>query len=127
MKKPEIMAPAGSFEALNAAINSGCDSVYLGVQHLNMRSRAANNFTLDQLKEVAKLCKKANVKSYVTLNTLLYEHDMTLMRKIVDKAKSVGIDSVIVQDMAAMLYAREAGMKVQASTQLSISNFEIFP
>ncbi len=122
--KPEIMAPAGSWEALAAAVNAGCDSVYFGVQHLNMRSRAASNFKLDELAEVAEYCKKNNIKSYITLNTLLYEHDLTLMRKIIDAAKKTGIDSVIVQDVSAMLYANEIGMKVQASTQLSISNFE---
>lgn len=124
MKRPEIMAPAGSFEALSAAINSGCNSVYFGVQHLNMRSRAANNFKLTELEEVSKICSEAGVKSYITLNTLLYQHDMTLMKRIIDEAKRTGISAIIVQDVAAMLYAREVGMSVQASTQLSISNFE---
>lgn len=118
------MAPAGSFEALSAAINSGCNSVYFGVQHLNMRSRAANNFKLTELEEVSKICSEAGVKSYITLNTLLYQHDMTLMKRIIDEAKRTGISAIIVQDVAAMLYAREVGMSVQASTQLSISNFE---
>lgn len=122
--KSEIMAPAGSFESLAAAINAGCDSVYFGVQHLNMRSRAASNFKITELQEVADRCREAGIKSYVTMNTLLYEHDMTLMRKIIDEAKRADIDSIIIQDIAAMLYAREVGMKVQASTQLSISNFE---
>ncbi len=124
MKKPEIMAPAGSFEALQAAINAGCDSVYFGVQHLNMRARAANNFSLAELPEVAQRCQEANVKSYITLNTLLYQHDLSLMRSIIDAAKAAGISAVIIQDIAAMLYAREIGMTVQASTQLSISNYE---
>ena len=124
MKKPEIMAPAGSFESLSAAINAGCDSVYFGVQHLNMRSRAANNFKLSELAEVSSICKTAGIKSYVTLNTLLYQHDITLMKRIIDEAKKADINAVIVQDVAAMLYAREVGLSVQASTQLSISNFE---
>jgi putative protease len=124
MKKPEIMAPAGSFESLSAAINAGCDSVYFGVQHLNMRSRAANNFKLSELAEVSSICKDAGIKSYVTLNTLLYQHDITLMKRIIDEAKKAEINAVIVQDVAAMLYAREVGLSVQASTQLSISNFE---
>ncbi len=124
MKRPEIMAPAGSFEALSAAINAGCDSVYFGVQHLNMRSRAANNFKLTELAEVSEICHKAGIKSYITLNTLLYQHDLTLMKKIIDEAKTTGISAVIVQDVAAMLYAREVGVSVQASTQLSISNYE---
>lgn len=124
MKRPEIMAPAGSFESLQAAINAGCDSVYFGVQHLNMRARAANNFSLEDLPEVAAICKKASIKSYITLNTLLYQHDLTLMHKIIDAAKQSGITAVIVQDVAAMMYAREIGMQLQASTQLSISNYE---
>jgi putative protease len=122
MKRPEIMAPAGSFESLQAAIHAGCDSVYFGVQHLNMRARAANNFSLNDLPEVATICKKAQIKSYITLNTLLYQHDLTLMHKIVDAAKQSGITAVIIQDVAAMMYAREVGMPLQASTQLSISD-----
>ncbi len=124
MKRPEIMAPAGSFESLQSAINAGCDSVYFGVQHLNMRARAANNFSLDDLPEVAAICQKAKIKSYITLNTLLYQHDLTLMHKIIDAAKHSGITAVIVQDVAAMMYAHEIGMQLQASTQLSISNYE---
>lgn len=124
MKRPEIMAPAGSFESLHSAINAGCDSVYFGVQHLNMRARAANNFSLDDLPEVAALCKKAGIKSYITLNTLLYQHDLTLMQKIIDAAKQSGITAVIIQDVAAMMYATKVGMQLQASTQLSISNYE---
>lgn len=124
MKKPEIMAPAGSFEALAAAIHAGCDSVYFGVQHLNMRSRSANNFTLEDLPQVAQTCQQAKIKSYITLNTLLYQHDMALMRRIIDTAKASGISAVIIQDVAAMLYAQSVGMSLQASTQLSISNYE---
>ena len=122
--KPEIMAPVGSFESLAAAINAGCDSVYFGVTQLNMRARSSHNFTLEELQEVAEKCKEAGVRSYITLNTLLYPHDMTLMRSIIDTAKEAGIHSVIVQDMAAILYAQSVGLPVQASTQLSISNFE---
>lgn len=118
------MAPAGSFEALIAAINAGCDSVYFGVQHLNMRSRAANNFKLSELAEVSQICAKAGIRSYITLNTLLYQHDLALMKRIIDEAKKVNISAVIVQDMAAMLYAKEVSMPAQASTQLSISNYE---
>ncbi len=118
------MAPAGSFESLSAAINAGCDSVYFGVQHLNMRSRAANNFQISDLPEIASICKPKKVKTYLTLNTLLYEHDLQLMKKIIDGAHQAGLDAIIVQDVAAMLYAREVGLSVQASTQLSISNYE---
>lgn len=124
MKRPEIMAPAGSFESLQAAINAGCDSVYFGVQHLNMRARAANNFSLDDLPNIAEKCTAKKIKTYITLNTLLYQHDLVLMQKIIDAAKKAGISAVIVQDVAAMLYAREVEMSVQASTQLSISNYE---
>jgi len=118
------MAPVGSFESLAAAINAGCDSVYFGVEQLNMRARSSHNFSLEELKQVAETCQKAGVRSYITLNTLLYPHDMTLMRMIVDTAKTAGITSIIVQDMAAILYAQSVGMAIQASTQLSISNFE---
>ncbi len=118
------MAPAGSFESLSAAINAGCDSVYFGVEHLNMRSRAASNFAIREIAEVVQRCKEAGVKSYLTMNTLLYEHDLNLMHAIVDEAKKAGVDSVIIQDIAAMLYARQVGLSIQASTQLSISNVE---
>ena len=82
----EIMAPAGSFESLTAAINAGCNSVYFGVEQLNMRSRSSINFTTDDLKEIADQCKASNVKSYLTMNTVLYDHDIRLMKSIVDKA-----------------------------------------
>lgn len=118
------MAPVGSFEALTAAINAGCDSVYFGVEQLNMRARSSHNFSLEELRQVADRCREAGINSYITLNTLLYPHDMTLMRKIVDTAKEAGITSIIVQDMAAIQYAHSIGMAIQASTQLSISNFE---
>ncbi len=118
------MAPVGSFEALGAAIEAGCNSIYFGVAQLNMRTRAAHNFTLEELKEVADRCKVAGIRSYITLNVLLYEHDMLMMRTIVEAAKAAGIDAIIAQDIAAIQYACQIGMPVQASTQLSISNFE---
>jgi len=118
------MAPAGSFEALQAAINAGADSVFFGIQQLNMRARAAQKFTLEDLEEIAKRCKKAGVKTYITVNVLLYEHDLELMRTIIDTAKKAGIDAIIAQDIAAINHAREVGIPVHASTQLSISNFE---
>lgn len=122
--KPEVMAPAGTFAALTAAIHAGCDSVYFGVSQLNMRARASQNFTLDDVQVIARQCRDAGVRSYVTLNTLLYEHDMQLMRKIMDAAHAAQIDAVIVQDVAAMQYAADIGMPIHASTQLSISNYE---
>lgn len=123
-KRPEIMAPVGSFESLAAAINAGCDSIFFGVTQLNMRARSSHNFTLDELDEVANKCRLANVSAYVTMNTLLYEHDLNLMKKILDRARESRIDAVIIQDVAAMQYAREIGLSVHASTQLSISNYE---
>lgn len=122
--KPEIMAPVGSFPSLTAAINAGCDSIYLGVHQLNMRARSSHNFTVEELAEVAEITKKAGVKVYVTMNTLLYEHDLNLMKMILDAAKKHDFDAVIAQDIAAIQYATEIGLPVHASTQLSISNFE---
>lgn len=123
-KKVEIMAPAGSFASLSAAINAGCDSVYFGVEQLNMRARASYNFKLEELQKVSNIAKKAGIKTYIALNTLMYEHDMNLMKQIIDKAKEVGLSAVIVADMAAMQYATNISMPIQASTQLSISNSE---
>lgn len=123
-KKPEIMAPVGSYEALTAAIKAGADSVYFGVQQLNMRARSAANFTLDDLREIADTCNKAGVNSYLTVNTILYDHDLNLMRAIIDTAKKANVSAIIAQDMAAILYANKVGQTVHISTQLSISNFE---
>jgi len=124
MKKSEIMAPAGSFAAMAAAINAGCDSIYFGVEQLNMRGRASDNFKVSDLAKVAKVAKEAGIKTYIALNTILYEHDLTLMKKIIDAAKAAGITAVIAADIAALQYAREVGQQVHASTQLSISNFD---
>lgn len=123
MEKAEVMAPVGSFASLEAAINSGCDSIFFGVNQLNMRARSSHNFSIEEMQKVAEKCKKAKIKSYITLNTLLYEHDMSLMQKIISEAKNAGINAIIVQDMAAIQYASEIGMNIQASTQLSISNY----
>ena len=124
MDKPEIMAPAGSFASLAAAIKSGCGSVYFGVEQLNMRARASSNFKVEDLPGICKRAKEAKIRTYIALNTLLYEHDMDLMRSIIKTAKDSGIDAVIVADVAAMQYAHEIGMPIHASTQLSISNYE---
>lgn len=124
MQKPEVMAPVGSFASLTAAIKAGADSVFFGIEQLNMRARSSINFTIEDLREIAKICQKADVKTYITLNTLLYDHDLPLMRKIMDTAKEAGITAVIVQDVAAIQYASEIGMPIHASTQLSISNYE---
>ena len=95
-KRVEVMAPVGSFEALEAAITAGCDSIYFGIEQLNMRSRAASNFTREELPELAERCRAAGVRMYLTMNTLLYDHDMTLMRGILSLARDVGVSAVIV-------------------------------
>ncbi len=118
------MAPVGSFAALSAAIKAGADSVYFGVQQLNMRARSAANFTLEDLKEIADTCNKAEVRTYLTVNTVLYDHDLTLMRAIIDTAKEASVTAIIAQDMAAIQYANKVGITVHISTQLSISNYE---
>ena len=123
-KRIEVMAPVGSFEALEAAIGAGCDSIYFGVEQLNMRSRAASNFTREELPELAERCQSAGVRMYLTMNTLLYDHDMSLMRDILAQARDVSVSAVIVSDMAAIQVASELGVPVHCSTQLSISNYE---
>ncbi len=124
MSKVEVMAPVGNFESLAAAIKSGADSVYFGVGKLNMRARAALNFTIDDLEKVVGICKENNVKSYLTVNTVLYDNDLDYMKSICDKAKEMGITAVIVTDMAAIEYARSIGLEVHMSTQTNISNIE---
>ncbi len=124
MKKVELMAPAGNFESMVAAIQGGADSVYFGIEQLNMRARATMNFTMDNMGEVAKLCSDNNVKSYITLNTILYDHDLNLMKKIVDKAKEHNISAVIAADQSVINYAFSVGLAVHISTQISISNIE---
>ena len=123
-KELEIMAPAGNFECLHAAIQGGADSVYFGVGQLNMRSHSANNFAPEDLPEVVKICREAGVKSYLTLNIVLYQEDLPAMREALDCAKSAGVDAIIASDMAAISYCRSIGLEVHISTQLSISNVE---
>lgn len=120
----EIMAPVGSRESLAAAINAGADSIYFGIGKLNMRSHSANAFTIDDLKEIAAICHTNGVKSYLTVNTIIYDDDMPAMREIVDAAKEAGISAVIASDGAVMAYCREVGQEVHLSTQLNISNIE---
>lgn len=120
----EIMAPAGNFECLQAAIQGGANSVYFGVGHLNMRSHSAGNFAPEDLEEVVRICREAGVKSYLTLNIVLYEEDMDAMRAALDAAKAAGVDAIIASDMAAIMYCRQIGLEVHISTQLSISNAE---
>ena len=116
------MAPAGNFECLRAAIQGGADSVYFGVGQLNMRSHSANNFSPADLAEVCRICREAGVKSYMTLNIVLYQEDLDAMRQALDAAKAAGVDAIIASDMAAIEYCRQIGLEVHISTQLSISN-----
>ena len=118
------MAPAGNFECLQAAIQGGADSVYFGVEKLNMRSHSANNFRMEDLPEICRICREHGVKSYLTLNIVLYQEDLEDMRKTLDAAASAGITAVIASDMAAIVYAHSIGLEVHISTQLSISNAE---
>ena len=120
----EIMAPAGCWESLSAAINAGADSVYFGIEKLNMRSRSSNNFTTEDLHKIVALCKSHNVKTYLTINTIIYGEDLPLMREIVDNAREAGVSAIIASDVAVMQYAVSQGVKVHLSTQLNISNVE---
>jgi len=122
--KMEIMAPAGSYESLMAAINAGADAVYFGAENLNMRARNSNNFSLEDLAKISAICKGKNVKSYLTLNTVIYDGEMEQMRRIVDAAAQNGISAIIASDMAVLSYARKKGIELHASTQLNISNIE---
>ncbi len=118
------MAPAGNFECLQAAIQGGANSVYFGVERLNMRSHSANNFKTEDLPEICGICRRHGIKSYLTLNIVLYQEDLEDMRKTLDAAKAAGISAVIASDMAAITYAKSIGVEVHISTQLSISNAE---
>ena len=120
----EIMAPAGSPESLAAALKAGADSIYFGIENLNMRAHSASTFTVVDLEEIARTCDAHGVKSYVTVNTIMYDQDMTLMRTIIDAAKAAGISAVIASDVAVLAYCREVGQEVHLSTQLNISNIE---
>ena len=121
-KDINIMAPAGNFECLHAAIQGGADSVYFGVEKLNMRSHSANNFKMTDLQEICSICREHGVETYLTLNIVLYDEDLEDMRRTLDAAKAAGVTAVIASDMAAIMYAREIGVEVHISTQLSISN-----
>lgn len=120
----EIMAPAGNFGCLVAAIQGGADSVYFGIGHLNMRSHSANNFTREDLPEIVRICRAYGIRAYMTLNITLYGEDLEEARETLRAAKAAGVDAIIASDMAAILYCREIGLEVHISTQLSISNVE---
>ncbi len=123
-KKVEIMAPVGDFASLQAAIKAGADSVYFGVQKLNMRSLGAKNFTLEDLLEIVKICAEKNVKTYLTVNAVLYDEDLGDIKEIVDAAKKAGVSAVIASDISAIKYANSVGVEVHSSTQLNVSNIE---
>ncbi|MBR6194287.1 MAG: U32 family peptidase [Prevotella sp.] len=120
----EIMAPVGSRDSLAAAIQAGADSVYFGIEKLNMRAHSASTFTIDDLREIAQTCREHGMKSYLTVNTIIYGEDLPLMREIIDAAKEAGISAVIASDVAVMQYCRQVGQEVHLSTQLNISNIE---
>lgn len=124
MNKMELMSPAGSYEALMAAIKGGANSVYFGVEQLNMRTKSTHNFTLEDLPKIAEICKENGLKSYLTLNTIVYDHDISLMKRIVDSAKESGITAVIASDHAVMNYAKRIGMTIHISTQANITNID---
>lgn len=120
----EIMAPVGSRESLAAAIQAGADSIYFGIEKLNMRAHSASTFTIEDLREIAATCKEHGMKSYLTVNTIIYQEDLELMRQIIDAAKEACISAVIASDVAVMNYCRKVGQEVHLSTQLNISNVE---
>ena len=124
IKDFEIMAPVGSRESLAAAIQAGADSIYFGIESLNMRARSASTFSINDLREIAQICDEHSIKSYLTINTIIYDEDVKLMRTIVDAAKEAGISAVIAADVAVMSYCNEVGQEVHLSTQLNISNTE---
>ena len=116
------MAPAGSYEALSAAIQGGADSIYFGIEGLNMRAKSSNNFTIEDLHNIASICREHDMKSYLTVNTVIYDEDIELMHKIIDAAKEAEVSAIIASDVSAMMYARQIGVEVHLSTQLNISN-----
>jgi putative protease len=120
----EVMAPIGSYESLMAAIQGGADSVYFGIEGLNMRSRSSNNFTAEDLHKISSICKERGIKNYLTVNTIIYQEDISLMREIIDAAKAAEVSAIIASDVAALSYAAEIGQEVHLSTQLNITNIE---
>ena len=120
----EIMAPAGSWESLAAAIKAGANSVYFGIERLNMRSKSSSNFTTDDLKTIVKICNENKINSYLTVNTVIYDNDITLMKQIIDTAKESGVTAIIASDVAAMMYASSIGVEVHLSVQTNITNVE---
>jgi putative protease len=122
--KIELMAPAGGFDALQAALDNGADSVYFGVDQLNMRARATMNFTLGDLEEIAERCNERGAKSYLTLNAIIYNHDLSLIKTVVNRVKEAGITAIIASDQAVIGYAKSQDVDVHISTQLNVTNIE---
>lgn len=122
LKKMELLAPCGSWESFTAAIQAGCNAVYFGIEQLNMRSQSSINFTTDDLEKISEIARKHNIRTYITLNTIVYDHDVKLMETIVDKAKACQIDAIIASDHAVMAYAKKVGMPIHISTQANITN-----
>jgi putative protease len=123
-KNIDLMAPVGSYESLMAAIQAGANSVYFGIEKLNMRARSSNNFTFEDLKNIVNICNEAGVKTYLTVNTIIYDHELEKMRQVVDAAAESKVTAIIASDISVMQYARKKGVEVHASTQLNISNIE---
>ena len=123
-KQFEVMAPVGSYESLYAAIDAGADAVYFGVEGLNMRARSSANFTLDDLRNIASICDSHGVKSYLTVNTIIYDGEIEKCHAIIDAVAQSGVSAIIASDIAAILYARQRGVEVHISTQCNVSNFE---
>jgi len=122
--KIELMAPAGGFDSMQAAIDAGADSIYFGVEQLNMRAKSSINFTLDDLEEIAQRCGEKNVRTYLTLNTIIYDHDLSIIKTLLNRAKEAKITAVIASDQAVIHYAKTIGVEVHISTQLNITNIE---
>ncbi len=120
----EIMAPVGSYESLMAAVQGGANSVYFGIEKMNMRAHSSNNFTFDDLKKIVKICEENNLKSYLTVNTVIYNNELGLMREIIDAAKQNRITAIIASDLSVINYAQQIGVEVHISTQLNVSNIE---
>lgn len=123
-KKVELLSPVGDFSCLKAAINNGADSIYFGIGQLNMRARSTTNFNIENINEISNICKKKNVKTYLTINTIIYDHDLSFVKKIIFQAKKYEIDAVIVMDQSVMNYAYNIGMNVHLSTQVNVTNTE---
>ena len=124
MNRVKLLSPAGSFESLQAAIQGGADAVYFGIDQLNMRSRSGNNFSIDDLSKIVEICSEKKIKTYLTLNTIIYDHDVSLMKKIINAAKENHVDAIIASDQAVLGYAKKTGMPVHISTQANVSNIE---